>query len=122
MSSTATPSQPAVSATTTAALPTLANIIGILAASRSLDDSMLQCLELLRTALGAAECAIWLHAPAGIRRAWGAGVEQVTGTEVEALLAANDPSSGVLVVARIVSADRRAGALAVRVSRTLDPV
>ena len=121
MSSTATPSHPAVRATTTAALPTLANIIGVLAASRSLEDSVPQCLELLRTALGAAECAIWLHAPAGIRRAWGAGVEQVTGTEVEALLAADDPTSGVLVVARIVSADRRAGALAVRVSRTLEP-
>ena len=63
-------------------MPTLANIIDVLAASRSLEDSMLQCLELLRTALGAAECAIWLHAPAGIRRAWGAGVGRVKGAVV----------------------------------------
>jgi two-component system NtrC family sensor kinase len=101
------------------ALDTLAGIIAELATGRALEQSIVRLLEALREALGAEECSIWLHAAAGLVRSWGTGDLQTTARGIEALIATPQLSTEGLIIARIASGDRRAGALALRLARGL---
>ncbi len=120
MSSTATSSiSSAGSADAQSALRALADIVAQLAAGRPLEQGIVAALERLNTALAAPESAIFLHAPDGLVRAWGAGEPGMTSGEVAALVGADHRPPGAIVVERIASDDRRAGVVAVRLLRAL---
>lgn len=100
-------------------LPTLTRMIAQLASSQPLEESVVSCLELLGTAVDAAETSIWLHAPDTLVRAWGIGEPGTSAGEVEA---ARDGVAGAAALLRavpIAAGDKPAGALAVRLRRTL---
>lgn len=103
----------------TNALQALAEIIAELASGKALEQSIVRVLEALREALGAAECSIWLHAGRGLVRSWGAGDLRTAADDIEALIATPQRSTDGLAIARIAAGDRRAGALAVRLARSL---
>ena len=75
----------------------------------------------MRGFLGAAEVSLWLHTPAGLSRAWGAGEALSTEHELRDALRLGDSLAVVrdLEVAPIILGDRRVGALAVRLLRPL---
>ena len=100
-------------------LPALADIIAELASNRPLEQSILHAIESLRRVLGAEEVAIWLYAPDGLVRAWGVGDAGMTVGEVDAVMLLPKRPPGAIIVARIASGDRKAGALAIRLTREL---
>jgi len=120
VSSPLAPSAPGSAPAPPRAFAALAGIIAELASSKVLEESIARSLESLRTALGAAECSIWLHGPAGLVRAWGAGEPLTAAADIEALIATPGSPARGLTVARIASNDRRSGALAVRSTREFD--
>jgi two-component system NtrC family sensor kinase len=103
------------------ALSALAGISAELASARSLESSVERALGTLRQFLEATEVALWLHAPQGLTRGWGAGDEVITEEQVRAGLRLGDALLVVrdLEVAPIILGDRRVGALAVRTTRGL---
>ena len=100
-------------------LPALADIIAELASNRPLEQSIVHAIETLRRVLGAEEVAIWLNAPDGLVRTWGVGDPGMTVGEVDAALLLSQRPPGAIIVARIASGVRKAGALAIRLSREL---
>ena len=114
--------QPATTPAPTMVPPLLAAVADIasrLASERALDDVLPSVLEEVRRVLGADDCALWLRSPDGLERAWGVGSEITTVREVEDLLDSGATLAPDLTLARLVSGDRRLGALSVRVQREL---
>lgn len=103
------------------ALSALAGISAELASARALETSIERALETLRGALTATEASLWLHAPQGLVRGWGAGPSEITEPQVRAGLRLGDPLGVApgLEVSPIILGDRRVGALAVRLARAL---
>jgi two-component system, NtrC family, sensor kinase len=103
------------------ALSALSAISAELASARSLESSIERALANLREFLDAEETALWLHAPQGLVRGWGAGPGGLTEARIRAALQPSEggePASD-LEVAPIVHGERRVGALAVRLTRAL---
>lgn len=103
------------------ALSALSAISAELASARSLESSIERALANLREFLSAEETALWLHAPQGLVRGWGAGPGGLTEARVRAALQPVDgaePASD-LEVSPIIHGERRVGALAVRLTRAL---
>jgi two-component system NtrC family sensor kinase len=100
-------------------LSALAAIIADFASTATLEESIAHSLESLRSLLGVPECAIWLHAPNGLTRAWGVGDAAMTAAQVQARLSHSDSTSEALVIVPIASGTGEAGALAVRRTREL---
>ena len=101
------------------AFQALALIIAELASGKALEQSIARLLEALRSALGAAECSVWLHSAGGLLRAWGTGDLRTNAAEVEVVIGNLQGSTDSLTIARIASGERPAGALAVRLARAL---
>ena len=103
------------------ALAALAAIARALAA-RTVADALPEALEVLRSSLGAAECAIWAVTAHGLSRLDGAGETRATSDDVTARLDHPDDdaarSSGPTVIA-LVAAARQVGALSIVVDRAL---
>jgi two-component system NtrC family sensor kinase len=121
-----TSSSTEIASTSTASSPlrvleALHGIIAELAGERTLEASLASTLEALRSVLGAEESAIWLASASGMVRAWGAGQEQISAADIRALAAGAKVDTAGVVSAPIVSADKRTGVLAVKVTRTLAP-
>ncbi len=102
-------------------LAALAGISAELASARALESTIDRALGTLRSFLDAAEVSLWLHTPTGLSRAWVAGAEDTTETEVRNGLRLGDGLTVVrdLEVAPVILGDRRVGALVVRTSRAL---
>ena len=103
------------------ALSALSAISAELASARSLESSIERALANLREFLAAEETALWLHAPQGLVRGWGAGPGGLTEARIRTAL---QPAEGAepasdLEVAPIIHGERRVGALAVRLTRAL---
>ena len=99
-------------------LATVAHVAARLAAAAHPEDAVLDVLDLVRRGLGAEECGVWLSTPAGLIRHWGVGDFEVTVEEVEVVLdATTRPVDGPALIERLVAAEQRLGALAVRLSR-----
>lgn len=103
------------------ALSALAGISAELASARALEATIERALETTRRFLEAREVGLWLHAPQGLLRGWGAGEEGCSADQVRAALQLGAPSGAEvsLDVAPIVLGDRRVGALVVRPTRPL---
>ncbi len=126
------------------ALTALARIGAELASARALESSLERALDVVRDTLDASEVSLWLHAPQGLVRGWGAGPAETTEPQVRVALL--EPASGraptvagvaaaaasgheragsasalieAPVLAPIVLGERRVGALAVRLTRPL---
>src|SRR5262245_16315764 len=81
----------------------LAAIVAECASGQPLEQNVLRSLEMLRAALDAPECAIWLHTPEGLVRAWTVGEDgAMDAAAVEARLADTGapPADAALAVAR----------------------
>jgi PAS domain S-box-containing protein len=103
------------------ALTALSAISAELASARSLESSIERALANLREFLAAEETAVWLHAPRGLVRGWGAGPGGLTEARLRAALQPADGAEPApdLEVAPIIHGERRVGALAVRLTRAL---
>lgn len=103
---------------TTRALDALAAVIAEFNAARPLETSIAVALDALRQSLDARECSLWLHTADGLVRTWVAGEAQAAEAAVTSALTAADEVDGVRAVA-VASADRRVGALVVRIGRPM---
>jgi two-component system, NtrC family, sensor kinase len=101
------------------ALAALAGISAELASARALESSIERILGTVRALLEAPESAVWLHAPQGLVRGWSSGGTGITEAEVRVGLAAGTVPNGPHVEP-IVLGERRVGALALRLTRTLE--
>jgi two-component system NtrC family sensor kinase len=101
-------------------LGALSGIIADLAAERPLEASLGKTLESLRAALGADEAAIWLPSASDMVRAWGAGAAAISAADVQRLGESGGTGPGI-VGARLSAGQQRAGVLALRVPRALEP-
>ncbi|MDH5234495.1 MAG: ATP-binding protein [Gemmatimonadota bacterium] len=115
------PTTPASDSRAARALATLAELSAELASARALETSIERILETVGATLGADECALWLHTPSGLRRGWGAGLGTFTEAHIRAGLISVDAVDAPrdLAVVPIVLGNRRLGALALRLVRTL---
>ena len=108
----------------TRALGALAWATTQLAASRSADAGIEQILANVRQTLAADEVAVWVEAPTGLQRAWGAGVMRSAEPEVLAALAQGETAvqsrPAVPMAIPILRGERRVGALVLRLARALD--
>jgi two-component system NtrC family sensor kinase len=102
------------------ALALLSDVAAHLAAGGPLEEALHKVLELLRRALTASDCAVWVLAPAGLTRAWGVGDGATTDTDISALLEAGELSNDRIVLARLIVGERFLGVLVLRVDRSLD--
>ena len=99
-------------------LGTVAEVAARLAAASHPEDAALDVLDLMRRGLGAEECGIWLNTPAGLIRNWGVGDLVVTVEEIEVVMDGSAPDSASLTdIERLVAAEQRIGALAIRLAR-----
>lgn len=103
---------------TTRALDALATVIAEFNAARPLETSIAVALDALRQSLDARECSLWLHTADGLVRTWVAGDAQAAEAAVAAALASGDEADGVRAAA-VTGADRRVGALVVRLGRRI---
>ena len=103
------------------ALLALAAITAELASARALETSIERALSTIRAAVNADEMSLWLYAPQGLVRGWGAGTATITETEVRSGLILDDgrPTREGFEVTPIILGERRVGALAVRLTRAL---
>jgi two-component system, NtrC family, sensor kinase len=103
------------------ALAALGAVSAELASARSLESSIERALSDVRVFLEADEVALWLHAPQGLVRGWGAGPGGLTEARVRAALqpAEGEGEGPDLLVAPIIHGERRVGALAARLTRAL---
>ena len=110
------PSTPASEGRAARALSTLAGSSAELASARALETSIERILETLSESLESDECALWMHTPQGLRRAWNAGATRFTEANVRAAMISSDELDAPddLVVVPIVLGPRRLGALALR--------
>ncbi|MBL8995817.1 MAG: PAS domain-containing protein [Gemmatimonadetes bacterium] len=117
------PTTPASDGRAARALATLAGLSAELSSARSLETSIERILETLRTTLESQECALWMHTPQGLRRAWGSGLGHFTEAQVRAALTSADDAGAPaeLRVVPIVLGPRRLGALALRLERVPEP-
>ena len=100
-------------------LAAISSIIAASASGETLDWRIANSLKALRDFLDADECAIWLRAPSGLARGWGAGQPQMHVEAVEQMLASPELVTGDVVGERISWGDKPAGALAVATRRAL---
>jgi len=105
-------------APTTRALDALTAVIAEFNAARPLETSIAVALDALRRSLDALECSLWLHTADGLVRTWVAGEALAAEAAVVAALSAADEVDGVRAVA-VTGADRRVGALVVRLGRVM---
>ena len=103
---------------TTRALDALAAVIAEFNAARPLETSIAVALDALRHSLDARECSLWLHTADGLVRTWVAGEAQALEASVVAALRSADEVDGVRAVA-VTGAERRVGALVVRIGRAM---
>ena len=115
----AAPATPQAVSPVLAGYQTLVQIAERLAMSSAPEDAVLDVLTLLRNGLGADECGVWLHTPAGLIRTWGVGELTTTVEEVEAVIDGLAVAREPLVVMRLLAANRRLGGIAARVARIL---
>ncbi len=96
----------------------MAAVIAEFNAARPLETSIAVALDTLRQSLDARECSLWLHTADGLLRTWVAGDAQAPEAAVAAALSSADEVDGVRAVA-VTGADRRVGALVVRIGRPM---
>lgn len=103
------------------ALQALAGIAADLASAGALEASLERVLDTLRRLVEADEVALWLQAPQGLSRGWGAGVEGISDADVRrAILQGDAPAEAPdLAFAPIRLGERRVGVLTVRLTRPL---
>ncbi len=105
----------------TRVLSALAGITAELASSRALESSIERVLGTVRGVLGATEADVWLHTPNGLLRGWSSGGTGITEAEVRVGLAAAGGVARGPHIEPITLGDRRVGAIALRLTRALEP-
>jgi two-component system NtrC family sensor kinase len=106
------------SAPVATAFGAIAEIATRIAVTGSLEDSVGGSLEVLRRALVADECAVWMRSADGLVRAWGAGTSAVRASDVDTA-ASDENTSASLATVPVRSGNRRLGILSVSAARPL---